>query len=176
MFRWLSRYVKQINVYGIGIELREISEQEALPLLARTPIPDVAREPPVTAVVPSPLVQRQDYLCVSGVSASSQRSPRELDLMLDGAEIEFHIHSPGASQTRVWVARDALQEALDRWKAAGSVGPITIVARTARKQAEVVVVAEPEGEVEVQAGWWIWVPREDVKAALEALGVRVPWQ
>ena len=34
MFRWLSRYVKQINVLGVGIELREILAEEALPLLS----------------------------------------------------------------------------------------------------------------------------------------------
>jgi hypothetical protein len=34
---------------------------------------------------------------------------------------------------------------------------------------------DAEEEVEVQAGWWIWVPKEDVKAALQELGVCVPW-
>ena len=37
MFRWLSRYVKQINVLGVGIEFREITAEEALPLLPTRP-------------------------------------------------------------------------------------------------------------------------------------------
>lgn len=158
MFRWLLRYVKKIEVYGIGIELREIPEAEALPLLAEPTKLNNGREP----VLPS-AVQRQDYICVSGVSASAQRSPREFDLMLDGDEIQLHIHNPGGTQPKMWVVRDALQEALDRWQATGSDGPITVAARKARKQAEVVLVVEPEGEIEVQANWWIWVPREDLK-------------
>jgi hypothetical protein len=175
MFRWLSRYVKQINVYGVGIELREIPAEEALPLL--TPQPTTAPAPAASASSPAPpVVQRQDYICVSGTSASSQRTPRELDLMLDGEEIEFHVHNPGASQPKIWVARQALQEALDLWKEAGAGEPIPVEGRTARKAARVVLVVDAEEEVEVQAGWWVWVPREDLKAALQELGVRVPWQ
>jgi hypothetical protein len=110
---------------------------------------------------------------VSGVSASAQHTPRELDLMLDGQEIQFHVHQPGGAQPKIWADRTAFQESLDRWKATGMQGPIPVAGRTARKEAQVVLVVDEE--IEVQAGWWIWVPREDLKAALEGLGVRVPW-
>jgi hypothetical protein len=83
--------------------------------------------------------------------------------------------SPAELSRRCGIGRKALQEALDRWKDAGRAGPITVTGRTARKEAEVVFVVDAEEEVEVQAGWWIWVPREDVKAALEELGIRIPW-
>lgn len=41
-----------------------------------------------------------------------------------------------------------------------------------RNEVEIVFVVDDEDEIEIQAGWWIWVPREDLKAALEELGVR----
>jgi hypothetical protein len=176
MLRWLSRYVKQINIYGVGIELREISAEEALPLLNLTPVRASPADSADAAQASVPLVRKQDYICVSGVSASAQRIPRELDLMLDGDEIQFHVHNPDGTQPKVWAGRRALQESLGRWKNAGKEGPITVAGRTARKEAEIVFVVEEEGEVEVQAGWWIWAPRQDVKAALEELGIRVPWQ
>ena len=37
MFRWLSRYVKKIEIYGVGIELREIPPEEGVPLLKAAP-------------------------------------------------------------------------------------------------------------------------------------------
>jgi hypothetical protein len=175
MFRWLSRYVKRIDIYGVGIELREIPAEEAKlqppALAAAAP----AQESSETAPAPPDTIQREDYLCVSGTSASNTRTPRELDLLLDGEEIQFHIHNPGAAQARIWVDRQALQEALVRWKEGGQVGPITVAGRRVRKEASVVFVVDDAEEVEVQAGWWIWVPRQDLKAALEELGVRIPW-
>ena len=175
MFRWLSRYVKKITIMGVGIELREIPEEEALPLLeASTKTPS---EPSKTRSRESaPLVQREDYIRVSGTSASEQRTPRELDLMLDGEEIQLHIHQPGGTQKRMWVNRKTLQEALDRWPGPGpNAAPITVPGRTTRKEEQVVFIVDNDEEAEVQAGWWIWVPPKDLKAALEALGLRIPW-
>ncbi len=40
-FRWLSRYIKRIDIMGVGIELREIPEEEALPLLAHQAPPGI---------------------------------------------------------------------------------------------------------------------------------------
>jgi hypothetical protein len=187
MFRWLSRYVKRIDVYGVGIELREIPPEEALPLLAARPTP--APAPQSTTSTPdaplpelarpaeaeAPIVLRQDFIRVSGTSASSQRAPRELDLMAEGDDIQVHVHPPDGSQAPMWVGRKALQAALDQWKGPASEDPISVPGRTRRKEGQVVFVVEEEGEVEVQAGWWIWVPRHDLKAALEVLGVRAPW-
>jgi hypothetical protein len=174
MFRWLSRYVKQINVLGVGIELREIPAEEALPLL--TAKPHAAHPVAEQAEDAAPIVQRQDYVCVSGTSASSQRTPRELDLMADGEEIQFHVHQPGGSQPKLWVRRTALDEAFARGQQTGEGGEeIVVPARTARKEAQVVFVFDDSDEVEVQAGWWIWVGKQDLKAALAELGVRAPW-
>ena len=174
MFRWLSRYVKKITIMGVGIELREIPESEALPILeaAKTDSAPKSKDEPAQP----PVVERHDYLCLSGCSASTQRTPRELELRQDGDDIEFHVHKPGASQPKLWVNRNQLQEALDRWPGFESgTTPIKIPARTARKEAEVVLVVDKDEEAEVQAGWWIWVSRQDLKGALEALGLRVPW-
>ena len=52
---------------------------------------------------------------------------------------------------------------------------ITLAARTARTEARVSFVFDDSAEVEVQAGWWIWVDKQDLKAALAELGVRAPW-
>ena len=173
MFRWLPRYVKQINILGVSIELREIPAEEALPLLS-------APRPPGTSAAEqaeaAPVVRRQDYVCVSGTSASSRRTPRELDLMADGAEIEFHVHAPGGSQPRLRVGRAALEEAFARWaQGGGAAGEMVVPGRTARKEAEAVFALDDSEEVEVQAGWWIWVGKQDLKAALAELGVRTPW-
>jgi hypothetical protein len=174
MFRWLSRYVKQINVMGVGIELREIPAEEALPLLSAAPAP--AQPAAGQTETATPVVRRQDYLCVSGTSASSQRTAREIDLMADGEEIQLHVHQPGASQPRMWVGRNALQEAFARWRQAGGhSGEITVPARTARKEAQVAFVLDDSDEVEVQAGWWIRVGKQDLNAALAELGVCTPW-
>ncbi len=175
MIRWLSRYVKQINVFGVGIELREIPEAEALPLLAEVVVPNPATEAATPGAEPTPSVQREDFICVVGVSASSKRVPRELDLMLDGEEIQLHVHAPGSSQSKIWVPRGTLQKALDFWKKTDLEEPIIIPGRTVRNEVEIVFVVDDEDEIEIQAGWWIWVPREDLKAALEELGVRAPW-
>ena len=193
MFRWLTRYVKKVTIFGVGIEFREIPESEALPLLeaAKTQRPAVPAEPgpsqPPPATAPKtetsesadlgpPVVERQDYICLTGCSASAQRAPRELDLRLDGEDIEFHVHNPRASQPKMWVKRADLQKALDRWRGLESgAEPIKLPGRTVRKAAEVVLVVDEEEEAEVQAGWWIWVSRQDLKGALEALGLRVPW-
>ena len=48
-------------------------------------------------------------------------------------------------------------------------------ARTARKEAQVAFVFDDSDEMEVQAGWWIWVRKENLKGALAELGVRAPW-
>ncbi len=176
MFRWLSRYVKQITILGVGIELREIPAEEAQPLLTAKPDsapaqPAGEQTEPATAVV-----RREDYICVSGTSASSKRTPRELDLIADGEEIQFHVHQPGGSQPRLWVSRKGLAEAFACWKPAGDGGgEIAVPARTARKDAQVSFVLDDSDEVEVQAGWWIWVGKQDLKAALAEFGVRAPW-
>jgi hypothetical protein len=166
-FRWLPRHVKQVTILGVGIELRETpANPQAAPAQPPTGQPKaVSRD-----------VQRQDYVCVSGTSASSQRTPREIDLMADGEEIQLHIHKPGVSQSKLWVGRKALEEAFARWKqTGGSGGEITVPGRTARKEAQVAFVFDDSNEVEVQAGWWIWVGKQDLKAALAELGVRAPW-
>jgi hypothetical protein len=174
MFRWLSRYVKRIEVFGVGIELREIPPEEATALLSAKPQSAPAQPaPPEGASEPAPVVLRQDYIRVSGTSASSRRTPRELDLMTDGEEIQLCIHAPGGTQPPLWVGRRALEEGFGRWQEAG--GDVVVPARTARKEAQVAFIADDSDEIEVQAGWWIWVPRTDLKAALTELGVRVPW-
>jgi hypothetical protein len=176
MFQWLSRYVKQINVLGVGIEFREIPAEEALPLLDARPQPAPEQPSAQHTEVAAPIVQRQDYVCVSGTSASSKRVPRELDLMADGEEIQLHVHQPGGSQPRLWVSRKVLEEAFARYmQTSGSGGEITVPARTAQKEAQVAFVFDDSDEVEVQAGWWIWVGKQDLKAALAELGVRAPW-
>jgi hypothetical protein len=181
MFRWLSRYVKKIEVFGVGFELREIPEAEALPILAsqlRSAVrPSVS--PPVESSTPAPaeveIVELQRYLCVSGVSASSQRKPRELDLAVYGDEIEFHIHDPGKPRPKLWVKRAELQESMNRWASSGSADPLRIPARKARSESEVVFVIGDEDEIEVQAYWWIWVPRNGMKAALKEIDIHAPW-
>ena len=178
MIRWLSRYVKQITIFGVGIELRELpaDEVQALPPipppsprpLSPTPIPD-------SPVEPGEVVRQQDYICVSGTSASSQRTPRELDLTAVGDEIQFHVHQPGGSQRKLWVSRGGLQEALDRWQPTEDNLEIAVPAGFARSEAQVVFVTDASAEVEVQAGWWIWVSRDDLKTALAGVGVRALW-
>lgn len=176
MFRWLTRYVKKITVWGVGIEFREIPESEALPLLKSQATETDSAAPSKSDLPPQPLIKRQEIICISGCSASSQRVPRELDLRMDGEDIEFHVHQPGGSQPRIWIRREDLQHALDRWPGPKpSSEPIEIEGRTARKEAKVVVIVDQDEEAEVQAGWWIWVSRQDLKGALEALGLRVPW-
>jgi len=75
------------------------------------------------------------------------------------------------------VTRTALQEALGRWDREGrSDEPIVVAAQSARgADGEVGFVVDGSEEVEVRAGWGIWVPRSDLKSALEQLGVSVPW-
>ena len=94
-----------------------------------------------------------------------------MPLHKSGDEIEFHIHQPGGTQTKMWVSRETLQKSLEGWKrAGGSAEPISVAGRTARKEAQIVfVVNDDDEEIEVQAGWWIWVPRTDLKAAFD------PW-
>src|SRR4051812_5206787 len=96
MLRWLSRYVKRIDVFGVGIELREIPAEEASALLAAKPESAPAQPAPSEgpAEQAAPVVLRQDYIRVSGTSASSRRTPRELDLMADGEEIQLCVHAP----------------------------------------------------------------------------------
>jgi hypothetical protein len=171
MIRWLSRYVKRIDVFGVGVELREIPADEAEKLRTTQ-----AGPAPERSAADHPVVRREEYLCLSGTSASAQRTPRELDLMADGEEIQLHVHPPGGSQPRMWVGRPALEQAFAEWRPTGEAGgTITVPARTARKEAQVAFVFDDSGEVEVQAGWWIWVGKQDLTAALAELGVRAPW-
>ena len=204
MFRWLSRYVKQINIFGIGIELREIPEAEALAVLGQQSQENAALPTPASTAPSStppvgpataesaaagtaaesapkkesaaPLIRRENFVRVAGVSPSSRRVPRELDLMVDGDELQVHIHQPDAWQRPMWVRRDALQAALDDVRrTGGGSGGVKLPARTTRAAAEVAVVWDDSEEVEVQAGWWIWVARGDLAAALAELGVRAAW-
>jgi hypothetical protein len=182
MFRWLSRYVKRIDIMGVGIELREIPEEEALPLLSRQPSPAPACPAlaPPSSVPPEPeppIVQKEDYVRVTGTSPSSRRAPREIDFMVDGEEIRIHIHQPGGTQSMMWVDRTLLQQSFGRWKVDSSgVAEVSIPARAAGKDAQVVFVADDsKEEIEVQTAWWIWVRKQDLKAALAELGVHVPW-
>lgn len=177
MFRWLSRYVKKIEVFGVGIELREIPPEEALPLLAPKPTQPPPPQSPAPTQPTDPIVQRQDFIRVFGTSPSSRRTPRELDLMIDADDLQVHIHQPDGNQTPVWLDRKALQNALDVWKGPTSGEPITVPGRTRRKETPVVFVVDQEDEIEIQAAsWWIWVPRADLKAALQELGIRAPWK
>jgi hypothetical protein len=113
---------------------------------------------------------------ISGTSASAQRTPREMDLTLEGDELLLHVHQPGGSQTKMWVSRTALQAALDqRGRAGATADRLEVPARTARKEATVAFVFLERDEVEVQAGWWIWVRGQELKAAFEGFGLRVPW-
>ena len=73
----------------------------------------------------------------------------------------------------MWVGRKALADAFACWNPAS--GEIRVTARTARKEREVVFVFDDSDEVEVQAGWWIWVQKQDLKAALSELGLCAPW-
>ena len=93
--------------------------------------------------------------------------------MSDGDEIEFHVHQPDGSQPRVWVSRKALNEACTRAEPSAG-GEFRVAARTACKESEVAFVFDDSDEVEVQAGWWIWVGKRDLSAALAELGVRAP--
>jgi hypothetical protein len=102
--------------------------------------------------------------------------PGELDLIADGEAIQFHIHQPGGSQPRLWVDRKALVEIMASWKGLPESDEITLPARTAKeKAAQVSLVFDDSDEVEVQAGWWIWVGKADLKAALAELGIPAPW-
>lgn len=176
MIRWLCRYVKQINVFGVGIELREIPAEEALVLLSANPQPAPSQPSAGQGGAAAPIVRREDYVCVSGTSPSSNGSPREIDLMIDGDEIQFHIHQPGGSQPKLWVSRKVLEEAFAGWKQTGaSAKEITVSGRTARKDGEVKFVFDDSDVLEVQAGWWIWVGKKDLEAALQELGVHAPW-
>jgi hypothetical protein len=130
MIRWLSRYVKRIDVFGVGVELREIPADEAEKLQTTQ-----AGPAPERSAAEHPVVRREEYLCLSGTSASAQRTPRELDLMADGAEIQVHVHQPGGSQPKVWVGRDAIEAAFVRTRQEGGAGgKVTVPARTARKE------------------------------------------
>ncbi len=176
MFRWLSRYVKQITICGVGIELREIPADEALPLLDAAPRPAPAQPVAGQLEAPAPVVWQQNYLCITGTSASTRRAPRELDLMADGDEIQVHIHAPGRSAPKVWIGRTALEEAFARSQPAGSSGgEITVLARTAHKESLVTFAWDDSSEVEVRAVQWIWVGKHDLTDALAELGVRAPW-
>jgi hypothetical protein len=115
-------------------------------------------------------------ITLSGTSAGAERAPRELDLIVEGEEVQLHVHPPGGSQPRAWVRRDDLQRALDEWSnSGGGPGTVEVPARTARKAIPIALVFGASAEVEVQAGWWIWVKRDDLRAALEQLGLRAAW-
>jgi len=181
MFHLLSRYVKKIEIYGIGIELREIPE----PTTESVPVPDLHQlTPPANRLEIDPAAQSDteegiielvQYLRVAGVSASFQRKPRELDLTLLGEEIQFHIHDLGKSRPKLWVKRSELQDTLSRWNASDQNEPIRVPARKARSESEVVFVVGEEDEMEVQAYWWIWVTKSVLKAALKEIDIRAPW-
>jgi hypothetical protein len=47
--------------------------------------------------------------------------------------------------------------------------------RTGRKELPVTFVFRDNGEVEVQADWWVRVGTQELKTALQRLGVGVPW-
>jgi hypothetical protein len=129
-----------------------------------------AAEPTANAAV------AERFVRVSGHSSSSHH-PRELDLSREDDEIHLHVHQHGESHTKVWVTRPALQEALEEWaRTGGRVERLVVPGRTARKELPVTFVFRDTGEVEVQADWWVRVGRQELKTALERLGLRVPGQ
>lgn len=188
MIRWLSRYVKRIDLHGagigVGIELRELPESQPLALpesesqtadSTLTPTSPESVLPPIPADHDEGVIELVRYLRVAGVSASTQRKPRELDLTIHGDEIEFHIHDPSKIRPKLWVTRTDFQEAMNNWQASGNAEPMRVRARKARSKSEVVFVIDNDDEVEVQAHWWIWVSRNELKAALNEIGIHTPW-
>jgi hypothetical protein len=129
-----------------------------------------------TATEPTPDgTATERFVRLSGHSSSSHH-PRELDLSREADEIHLHVHQHGESHTKVWVTRPALQEALEEWaQSAGGLERLVVPGRTARKELPVTFVFRDTGEVEVQADWWVRVGTQELKTALERLGVRVPW-
>jgi len=133
------------------------------PLDALT-VPEDVEAPPVPV----------NSITVSGTSPSEQRAPRELDLTPDGEEIQFHIHAPGGQQRVMWVRQDDLQRALNETPGfRGGSGQVEFAGRTARKPFPVVLVWDESEEIEVQAGWWIWVRRDEFLQALGKLGLHL---
>lgn len=109
---------------------------------------------------------------IVGVSASVARTVRELDIADAGSEIEFHIHNPGGKQPKLFVNRSALQQQFDDWAERGCRGQCSVPGRSAKKEASIVFVADDTDELEVQAGWWIWVSKRELQAGLARLGIR----
>jgi hypothetical protein len=117
----------------------------------------------------------QSFVTLLGTSASARRSPRELDLALDGEELQLRIHSPGGTQPSYSVGVSQLQQAFDDWKRVGNdEGQIEVSARKGQTTLPVTFVFDASYEVEVQAGWWIWVNKHELTAALSRLGLRSP--
>src|SRR5262249_8204572 len=129
-----------------------------------------------TATASDPEPPSGTSVTLSGTSASQQRAPRELDLTLDGDEIQLHIHAPGGRQPKSWVSRSELQRAFDAWdRPRGGPGRVEVPGRTNRKEQAAVFLFDESDEVEVQAGWWVWVKKDELRAAFKGLGVVVPW-
>jgi hypothetical protein len=126
------------------------------------------------AAAPQPAQAAERFVRVAGHSGTS-RNPRELDLTSEGDEIHLHVHQHGDVHTKVWVTRAALQAALERWnQAGGHLDRLVVAGRTARKELPVTLVFHDDGEVEVQADWWIRMGTQELKTALQRLGLRVP--
>jgi hypothetical protein len=122
---------------------------------------------------PSP-AQAERFVRVSGHSDQSHH-PRELDLTSEADEIHLHVHQHGESHTKVRIEQEALQVVLEQWAQTGKrLERVEVPGRTARKELLVGFVFHDNGEVEVQADWWIRVSTQELTAALQRLGVRVP--
>jgi len=131
---------------------------------------DAVAVPEEATVAPSP----SNTMTLTGSSPSEQRAPRELDLTADGEEVQVHIHAPGGAQRKMWVRRSDLQHALNETpEFRGGSGQVEFAGRTARMPFPVVLVWDESEEIEVQAGWWIWVRRDELLHALERFGLQV---
>jgi hypothetical protein len=107
-----------------------------------------------------------------------------LDLALDGSEISVHIHQPCGTQKihqpcgtqkMVWVDAQTLQSAIGQMADASQGQLVTVPARLPRSDTNLGFLRRNATQFEVRTNWWIWVDQEDLKAALTAVGILVPW-
>jgi hypothetical protein len=148
----------------------------AAPTPSPGPMPEINLELVGSSPSPAPapaggIVESPSYRRIAGVSPSSQRAPREIDFVIEGSELVVHIHAPnGSGSGKYYVYCSAFLQAVDKlllMQPREEIESVEVAGRTARNPAAVVVRRwRGEDELEIQAGWWIWVRAADLKTAL----------
>jgi hypothetical protein len=146
--------------------------QPAVGPASPSPAARAATPPPAPAVPPSP-----GKRTLRG-TAPDRRTPRELDLVRDGNEVNLHMHPPGKTGSYKITLR------VEELRSAFATGRFTLEQPgTTRRLDFKYHTDDPEDigpdEVRIQLGttsnqWWMYASGRDLQEALEALNPAAP--